>query len=206
MGPCGKFMLVCALGIGHLLSLPNTLHAHCDTMNGPVIVTAQTALEKGDVTPVLKWVKREDEEEIRRVFKEVLKVRKKGPEAKGLADRYFFETLVRLHRAGEGAPFTGLKLAEPDEGVEAADKALETGVADGLVKTLITAAEAGIREHFEKTLDKKKHADESVVAGREYVEAYITYVHFVERLRQDISGGEKEHGGHQESEDIPSFH
>lgn len=206
MGPHEKFMLVCILGIGHFLSLPNTLHAHCDTMNGPVIVTAKTALKKGDVTPVLKWVRREDEEEIRRVFQEVLKVRRNGSEAKGLADRYFFETLVRLHRAGEGAPFTGLKLAEPDEGVEAADKALETGVADGLVKSLTKAAEAGIRERFEKVLDKKQHADESVVAGREYVEAYITYVHFVERLHQDISGDKKEHEGHEERENIPSSH
>jgi hypothetical protein len=192
MGLSGKVVLVCALGIGLGFNFPNTLYAHCDTMNGPVIVTAQAALEKGDVTPVLKWVRPEDEDAIRRVFKDVLTVRKKGPEAKGLADRYFFETLVRLHRAGEGAPFTGLKWAEPEEGVESADKALETGMVDDLVKTLAGTAEAGIRERFEKTLDKKKHADESVAAGREYVEAYITYVHFIERLRRDISGDEKE--------------
>jgi hypothetical protein len=43
----------------------------------------------------------------------------------------------------------------------------------------------------------RKHADESVEAGREYVEAYVQYVHYVERLQVDASGivpqGEGEH-------------
>jgi hypothetical protein len=37
-------------------------------------------------------------------------------EAKALADRYFFETLVRLYRAGEGAAYKGLKPAGRDLG------------------------------------------------------------------------------------------
>jgi hypothetical protein len=161
-------------------------------MNGPVVTTAKAALDKGDVTPVLKWVKRDDEAEIRRAFKETLAVRKNGPEAKDLADRFFFETLVRIHRAGEGAPFTGLKSVEPGEAVEAADKALETGSVDSLAKEVSESAGKGIRDRFQRALEKMKHADESVEAGREYVEAYIEYVHYVERLHGDIlrSGGE----------------
>lgn len=53
-------------------------------------------------------------------------MRKLSLEARQLADMHFFETLVRLHRAGEGAGFTGLKPAGRDLGpaIPAADKAL----------------------------------------------------------------------------------
>jgi hypothetical protein len=75
-------------------------------MDGPVVNTARMALEKGEVTPVLKWVRKKDEDEIKEQFQKTLIDRKQGKEAKELADRYFFETLVSLRRAGEGAPFT----------------------------------------------------------------------------------------------------
>ena len=80
-------------------------------MDGPVVLTAKTALDHKDVTPVLKWIKKNDEAEIKAAFAKTLAVRTKGPEARELADQFFFETFVRIHRAGEGAPFTGLKPA-----------------------------------------------------------------------------------------------
>jgi hypothetical protein len=51
---------------------------------------------------------------------------------------YFFETLVRIHRAGEGAPYTGLKLVGRDLGpaIPAGDKALDTGNVELVVKLL----------------------------------------------------------------------
>jgi hypothetical protein len=167
---------------------PNTAGAHCDTLDGPVVVTARQALEKGDITPVLKWVKKEDEKEIRAQFDKTLAVRKQGKEAKELADTYFFESLVRIHRAGEGAPYTGLKAAGTVEpSVAAADKALESGSVDNLVKLVTEAAEKGIRGRFEHTKEAKKHADESIEAGRKFVEAYVEFTHYVERLHKDAS-------------------
>jgi len=160
--------------------------AHCDTLDGPVVMTAKSALEKGDVTPVLKWVKKEHEAEIRDAFKKTLAVRAKGPEAKELADLYFFETLVRIHREGEGAPYTGLKPAgtvEPP--IAAADKALNSSSVDGLVKAVTDHVAAGIGERFNHAVETRKHADESVEAGREYVEAYVEFIHYVERLHVD---------------------
>ncbi len=120
--------------LGILLFASQEALAHCDTMDGPVIREARQALEKGDITPVLKWVKKEAEPEIKEAFQKALAVRDKGPEAKDLADRYFFETLVRVHRAGEGAPYDGIKPAgtKVEPGVEAADKALESGSVDSL--------------------------------------------------------------------------
>lgn len=167
--------------------------AHCDTLDGPVVKTAKAALEKGDVTPILKWVKKENEAEITDLFKKTLIVRSKGKEAQELADMYFLETLVRLHRAGEGEPYTGLKpagIVEP--AVVEADKALESGSVDNLVKLVTEAASKGIRERFNKAKEAKKHADHSVEAGREFVEAYVQFTHYVERLHLD-STAEAEH-------------
>ncbi len=166
--------------------MPCMARAHCDTMNGPVVQAAKVALEKKDVTPVLKWVKHEHEAEVRAAFEKALAVRTKGAEAKELADQFFFETLVRVHRAGEGEPFTGLKPAgtgiEPT--VRAADEALERGSVDKLVKEITDEAAAGIRKRFAEASEKRKQADQSVEAGREYVAAYVEYVHHVERLHE----------------------
>jgi hypothetical protein len=101
---------------------------------------------------------------------------------------YFFETLVRIHRAGEGAPYTGLKPAgQVEPSIAAADKAIETGSPDQLVKMITDASAAGIRERFNRVRETKKHADKSVAAGREFVEAYVDFTHYVERLHEDAS-------------------
>lgn len=181
-----------ALAIGILVS-PRPSGAHCDTMNGPVVITAQAALDKGDVTPVLKWVKKEDEQAIRDAFQQTLAVRSKGPEAKALADRYFFETLVRIHRAGEGAPFTGLKSGQPEEIIMASDNALEQKSSTGLIKQVNDAVAHGIQQRYERLIETRKHADESVEAGREFVEAYVIFTHYVERLYQDASSSPAHH-------------
>ncbi len=178
--------------------IPGIAGAHCDTLAGPVVMTAKIALEKGDVTPVLKWVKKEYETEIREAFKKTLIVRGKSKEAKELADMYFFETLVRLHRAGEGAPYTGLKIGEAVEPIIAdADKALESGSVDNLVKLVSDAVASGIRERFTHVKETRKHTDESVEAGRQFVEAYVEFTHYVERLHLDATPeGAKTEGYH----------
>jgi hypothetical protein len=184
------------LGAGALLLLSGSVLAHCDTMDGPVIAAAKAALAKGDVTPVLKWVKPDAEKELRAAFEKALTVRSKGPEARELADQYLFETLVRVHRAGEGAPYTGLKPAgtEIEPVVAAADQALEAGKADALVKMITETAAKGLRERFASALEKRKRADESVEAGREYVAAYVEFVHYAERLHADAAGAAGHHG------------
>lgn len=198
-------IMVVFFGIGLLcIALSKNAFAHCDTLDGPVVQTARIALEKGDVTPLLKWVQADDEKEIRVAFQITLAVRAKGAEAKELADMYFFETLVRIHRAGEGAPYTGLKPGEAvDPAIALADKALETGSVNKLVDVLTKAMANGIRERFQHALETQKHADESVSAGREFVETYVSFTHYVEGLHAIIKGsgghhseGAKDHSGH----------
>lgn len=170
--------------------LPEQAAAHCDSLDGPVITEAQAALTEGDITPVLKWVRADDEKELREAFAQTLAVRKLGTEAQELADRYFFETLVRIHRAGEGAPYTGLKPAGSIEPVIAkADQSLEKGSVDELANAIATHTVEGIRERFQHAREAKIHVNDSVQAGREYVEAYVSYVHYVEGLGQLVHSG-----------------
>jgi len=181
--------------------------AHCDTLDGPVVKTAETALKKGDITPVLKWVKEENEQEIKELFKKTLIVRTKGKEARELADRYFLETLVRLHRAGEGMPYTGLKPAGVVEpAVVEADKALESGSAENLIKLITETASQGIQEQFDQAKEAKKHADLDVKAGRVFVEAYVEFTHYVEKLHLDAAGSPAHHGMHEPASDEHSEH
>jgi hypothetical protein len=168
---------------------PRTASAHCDTLNGPVVAAARVALQKGDITPVLKWVKAADEAEIRHAFEQTLIVRKASPQAQELADRYFFETLVRVHRQGEGAPYTGLKPGtDVDPPVEAADKAIENGSIDRATQLVTGDITAGIRQRFTRVVEMRKRAEHSVEAGREYVAAYVEYVHYIENLHLIATG------------------
>lgn len=184
----GIGMLLATVGVvtGLAVLMPSTVWAHCDTMNGPVIPEARAALEKGDVTPILKWVKKDKEEEIKAAFAQAVAVRAKGPEAKELADKYFLETLVRVHRAGEGAPYTGLK-DEPVEPIVAmADKALTDGSADEMIKKMSAHMAHAVQQKFQKAMDARKNKDKSVDAGREFVEAYVIYMHYVEGIHDSI--------------------
>jgi len=163
---------------------------HCDTLDGPLVTLARQALDEKNVNPVLAWVRPQDEAEIRHAFDHAQAVRDLGPKARSLADRHFLETLVRIHRAGEGAPFTGLKPAGLDLGpaVPAADRALKTGAPDALVKLLTDAVSDGVRERFRAAFTLHAFERNDVAAGRRYVDAYVPYVHYVERLWQAASG------------------
>lgn len=175
------------------LLAPRFAAAHCDTMDGPVVQDARKALETKDVTPVLKWVQAKDEKGVKDAFKKALAAQ--GKKQQQTAEKMFFESLVRAHRAGEGALFTGLKPAGEVEPVIAeADKALDQGSPEGLLKMVTDMVNHGIRQRYEKVAEALKHKDESVQKGREYVEAYVEYTHYVERLQMDAVGHATHHG------------
>ncbi len=178
-----------------MLAAPVSAFAHCDTLDGPVVETARTALEKGEVTPLMKWVKPDQEAAIKTAFAQTLAMRKMGPEAKDFSDRYFFETLVRIHRAGEGAPYTGLKPGTAvDPAVALADQALENGSVDKLVSVLTNAMGKEIRARFASAYEKQKKAEASVDEGREFVESYVVFTHYVEGLHGMIKANAGHHG------------
>jgi uncharacterized protein DUF6448 len=183
-----------AVSLAGLLALlaitPAAALAHCDGLDGPVVTAAREALEAGNVNLVLLWVQPEGEPEVRAAFDHVLAVRKLGSGAKELADRYFFETLVRVHRAGEGASYTGLKPAGRDLGpaIPAADHAIEHGSAAQLRELLMRSLDAGLQERFRRVTATKDFRAGDVDAGRRFVKAYIEFVHYVDGVSQAAAG------------------
>lgn len=182
-----KHITTCAvsLALGLLIVIsPSPAVAHCDTMDGPVVMDAQKALELGDVTPVLKWVRADQENDVQSAFDGALATKDEDDAIRQQTEFAFFETLVRLHRESEGESFTGLLPAGTawDPVVRAADRSLDRGDAEHIVHHALQAAEHGIRKRFERVMRAREHVNDSVEAGREYVEAYVDYVHYVKHL------------------------
>lgn len=189
-----KRLLIIATTSALAMSLATPAFAHCDAMDGPVITEAQTALSSGDITPLLKWVPATDEAALTSAFDKTLEVRKLGDDAQELADQQFFATLVEIHRAYEGAPFTGIKPAgEIDPAIQAADTALEEGEIDAFLARVVDKFEREARSAFEATLAAKQQAGESPDQGREYVEHYVHYVHYLEDVHNVIAGNSGSH-------------
>ncbi len=177
------------------LVITSQASAHCDTLDGPVVKDAQAALAARDVTGVLKWIEPQREQEIKNLFRQVLTVRSQGQPAKALAEKYFFESLVRIHRAGEGAPYTGLKPAGQVEPIVAAsDEALYQKNVDELVNEITQHVDHEIRQRFQTALQNKEHVDHSVEAGRSYVRSYVEFTHYMEGLHQAVAGMAHGHG------------
>lgn len=182
---------------GFLAFMPAIAAAHCDTMDGPVVAAATAALRTGNIKPVLIWIKPEYENEVRSAFSKASSVRSQGEAAKELADTYFLETVVRLHRMGEGEPYTGIKPAGTPlhPAVAAAEKALATGSANQLGTELNEKLSAAVAEKFARVVEARRHQQESVEAGRAYVAAYVDFMHFVEQVYDRSSGTHAEAGG-----------
>jgi uncharacterized protein DUF6448 len=178
---------VLALLLAILIFSPHQARAHCDTLDGPVVKAAKRALEKRNVNLILIWVQKKDEAEVEQRFRETLTVRKLNQQARKLTDNYFFETVVRLHRAGEGEPYTGIKPAGTDLGVviPAADKSLQDGSLEPLLKLFPIGAKEEIEARFRDAFTRKSFNQNNVDAGREYVKAYITFLHYVEHLYEE---------------------
>ncbi|MEO7315278.1 MAG: DUF6448 family protein [Ginsengibacter sp.] len=176
--------------------------AHCDSYDGPVIKDALKALKQNKVELVLKWVEPKYEKEVTAKFNQTLKLTGTNKEVNKILETHFLETLVRLHREGEGEPYTGLKPAgsmTPLIGM--ADHSLETKNVEGIVKAVNSHLEELLRERYAKAIELSKTKDASVEAGRAYVEAYVQYTHTLEALEHILSGpishsGDNSHAGH----------
>jgi len=186
---------------------------HCDTLDGPVVKAATSALDKGNVNLILPWAPKKAESEIKKAFEKTLRVRKSGKEAKELSDYWFFETVVRLHREGEGAPYTGLKPAGLDWGpvVPRADKAIEKGNPKEVIEFLQHILQEELEKRFKHAMEKKDYDISDVDAAREYVHAMLGFVLDSHHLYTAITGkgehGEEEAmGGHKAGEEGAGGH
>ena len=170
-------------GIGFFIK---EVFAHCDTLDGPVVSAARKSLETGNINYAIIWVQEEQQAEVKEAFENTLSVRKISKAAQQFADKSFYETLVRVHRAGEGAPYNGLKPAGFDMGpaIPAADKSIISGHTGDLEKLLILKMKKSLDNYFKELQEKKNYNVNDVKAGRAYVKAYVEYIHLVERMYQ----------------------
>lgn len=190
-----KSMGTLALAATIIIMMPFTASAHCDTMDGPVIKDAKMALEENNIKYISKWVFAEDEAELTDIFNEAMKVRSINPEAKELADKYLFENLVRIHRAGEGAPYTGIKPegTPAEEAIAAADKSIEVGNLESFHGIIDEERIAELEESFEKVMALKDFDTNDVEAGRKFVEAYVKFTHLAEGENNHTAEHEEAH-------------
>ena len=161
---------------------------HCDSMDGPVVTAARKALETQDVTIVLPSVKKDGEEQVTRAFVAAEKARRYGADAREVADLYFFETVVRVHRAGEGAPYTGLKPAGLGHGpvIPAAEMGIESGSPDQLKGLLARHVRDEVQRRFEHLMELKPAVGQDVEHAREYVEAMLGLEVWANNLYQAV--------------------
>ena len=177
---------------------PANTFAHCDSIEGPVVIAAKKALETGNLNYVLLWVSENDETEISNMFEKVMKVRNLRDDVRSLVDMYFIETVVRVHRMGEGVGYTGLKPQDfnPAEGIEAADIAIETNSVNDILSHLDEANHEKVKHYFADLQSKRNYEVNDLHAGREYVKSYVHFIHYVESL----FGGENLHDSHSQQE------
>ena len=169
---------------------PSPARGHCDALDGPVVRDAKAALgRKCHARSQMGSGRRREGDSSR--FREDAEGPRSGMTVADLADHHFFETLVRIHRSGEGVAYTGLKPAGTvDPGIAAADKAGQ-GFGGSAGGGDWRAVRAGLREHFAKVVVARRHADESVEAERAYVTAYVEYIHYVEAGRAGVRPTER---------------
>lgn len=172
--------------------------AHCDTMDGPLVKDAQKALSQNNVNIVLKWIPANDEAELKDAFIQTLKVRSLSSDAEKLADKSFFETLVRIHRAGEGVPFTGVKPSGTpiDEKILAADKAIELGNLTPFEGLVPQKEKAELTQLFNHVQSLKKFDVTNVEAGRKYIAAYVQFFKFAEGESHEGAAVHSDHKAH----------
>lgn len=165
-----------------------TMLSPCDTRDGPVVKAATESLETGNLNHVLIWVPKESEEELRGIFEKALLARKAGADAQAVADDWFFENTIRLHRAGEGAAFTGLKPPGLSEGpvVPRADRAIETGDPKETIEFTLKTIEDDLTRRFHHVRETKRYDVDDVAAGREYVEAFVGWVTYSHQLYMSV--------------------
>jgi hypothetical protein len=196
-----KFKVIGAsfLAAGLLLGA-QVAYSHCDSVDGPVAKAVEKALSSGNVYPVLAYAPAAAESELRASFDQARRVRTMGPEAQLLADRSFLETAIRLHRAGEGAPFTGIKPAGIDYGpvIPAAERAVETGDLSTLKAVLVQEIEHALEERLAHVRETQKAEREprsaaEVAAARERISAELGFVTYAESVRQAVLGNVAEH-------------
>lgn len=192
--------IIILVGIALVTIMSKKAEAHCDTMDGPAVQDGRRALETGNINYAYKWIFEEFEEELKEIFDLSLKVRKLGADAREAADRWFLENLVRIHRAGEGASYNGLKPSGTvlDPKVAAADESIALGNMSPIKGYVTMDKYHLLEEKFNRAIALKDYDINDVKAARAYVEAYVTFFKMAEGEEHEhrLAHGHEHHHGH----------
>lgn len=168
---------------------------HCDSLDGPVVTAARDALAQNNVDLVLAFVHAPGEQEVREAFERTMRARTLGDDAQEVADRYFFENVVRVHRAGEGASYTGLKPAGLSEGpvIPLAEKAVVSGSVDEVHGFLADQLHQQLTHRLDNVRLLAGTADDSLTASRAHVEAMLDFEVFSHHTYLAMTAGAGPH-------------
>lgn len=177
---------------------------HCDTMDGPVVRAAMRALELGNVNVALPWVYAGGEDEVRHAFERSMRARASGGEAAKVADQWFFETIVRVHRRGEGAAFEGVKPAGLDQGpvLAPAEQAIETGDPSQVEHVLLDTLRHGVRRRLEAARATRAYDVNDVPAARRHVNAVLDLELYAHHAYEALAAGH----AHREASETKTAH
>ncbi|HET7044951.1 MAG TPA: DUF6448 family protein [Gaiellaceae bacterium] len=164
------------------------------------MTAARKALDAGEPALILPFVPATGEAEVADAFEKARALRVEGAPARELADRWFFENVVRIHRAGEGAPYTGLKPAGLDVGpaIPVAERAIASGLPEELATLLAGIVTEEVERRLARVLELRATAGDDVAATRRYVEAMLglqVWAHGVYRAAR--SEPHEGHHGHE---------
>ncbi len=118
---------------------------------------------------------------------------KAGKDAKEVADDWFFENTIRLHRAEKEHRTPGMKPAGLSEGpvVPRAEKAIETGDPKESIGFILKTVEDDLTHRFHHVMEKKKYDVNDVAAGREFIEAFIGWVVYSHHLYMSVTSADR---------------
>jgi len=175
-------VLAAAFTFAVVLLRPVLASAHCDTEDGPAVTDGRRALDTGNINYALKWISSDGESELREAFDQALTARRGGAGDAAAVERAFLESLVRIHRAGEGVGFDGIKPSGTglDPIVVAADAALVSGSLDELIALVPADRIPRLRTLFTEALARKDFDVDDVSAARAYIAAYVTFFKYAE--------------------------
>ena len=181
------FSFMIALFLGMIINHSQSF-SHCDTESGPVIKAAKQAIKTGNVNYILIWVQKDDSEKIIEVFNKTILNIKKDPTNQENYEKELFTTLLKVHREGEGAEFSGIKddntVLKP---IKMADSAIDDGSIKEVSKMVTNHIERVITEKFTELEHARQFDVNDVEAGREYVRKYVEFMHLIEGLHNLVS-------------------
>jgi hypothetical protein len=176
---------------GMLLLSAHVLFAYCEALEEPLVRDARKALDQHKVELAFKWVDKDRESEIRTAFDRAVKERETSPATGDATDKIFFEVLGRVHCEGENFPFLGENPAGPHVHPvrQEIDRALSTDEVDDLSQRISSEVSKGIHERFDKVRQFEAGQQDNVDIARKYVDAYVDYVDYVEKIHRDAMEG-----------------